>query len=445
MKKRLIFTLTILTTTCWITASQFYDIVWNKYETDISDLANRGVVKWYPDGTFKPDQWITRAEMLKIALLASNTEIQEREEWCFPDVSTWERFHNIICTAKDIWIIKWYPDWTFKPNKNVSIVEWLKIWMESFKINTREIKSNFRYERYLNFADENQIFSKYSLYPEWELTRGMMSHLAVSLIKWQAENWNQESGYPSQWCNKKQPSIAPSSIMIDGIERHFITKIWNRYSHSKIKPAKLIFAFHGRTQPYDSLWYYNIERKWDWNSIIIYPAWLPEEWPQRSRMNPWDKVTALRDYKLFDEILKEISENYCIDLSQVYVVWHSLWWRFTSMLWCARWAQIHGIWIVGWSPMTFPTCSAPISAIIFHNPNDPLAWYAWWEEIRNKIVKQNQCSNETETYKNSYDMDCVKYKNCLPWANVVFCKYYEWWHNRPNWAAEMMYEFWKKE
>jgi hypothetical protein len=54
--------------------------------------------------------------------------------------------------------------------------------MESFKINTKETKSNYRYEKYLNFADENSIFSKYSLYPEQELTRGMMAHLAVSLI-----------------------------------------------------------------------------------------------------------------------------------------------------------------------------------------------------------------------------------------------------------------------
>ena len=55
--------------------------------------------------------------------------------------------------------------------------------MESFKINTKETKSNYRYERYLNFADENSIFSKYSLYPEQELTRGMMAHLATSLIR----------------------------------------------------------------------------------------------------------------------------------------------------------------------------------------------------------------------------------------------------------------------
>ena len=84
----------------------------------------------------------------------------------------------------------------------------------------------------------------------------------------------------------------------------------------------------------------------------------------------------MRDYQLFDAILDEISEHYCIDPSEVYVVGHSLGGRFTSMLGCARAGNIHGVGIVAGSPMPFPECSAPTSAIIFHNPNDNLASFA---------------------------------------------------------------------
>lgn len=41
--------------------------------------------------------------------------------------------------------------------------------------------------------------------------------------------------------------------------------------------------------------------------------------------------------------------------------------------------------------MLFPKCSGPSAAIIFHNPSDHLASFAGGEQIRDAILKQNQC------------------------------------------------------
>ena len=216
-------------------------------------------------------------------------------------------------------------------------------------------------------------------------------------------------------------------------------------SYSSSKPAKLVFAFHGRTSDNASLGYYGIEGASDGNVITVYPAGLPEEGPQRNRRDPWDKVSDLRDYQLFDEIKKLISEQYCIDPGEVYVVGHSLGGWFRSMLGCARAEAIRWVGIVAGSPMRFPTCLAPTPAIIFHNPSDNLASFAWGEQIRNQYLKQNQCWADTIVYENSYGMECVKYTSCLPTSPVVFCKYSEGNHMWPSWAEQLMRKFWSEQ
>lgn len=442
MKKLIFFFALVISLGGWLSFAQFSDIAGNEYEWAITELETRGIIKGYPDGTFRPEQWITRAEMVKIILLAANHEIINWNEACFPDVSQEEWYFDVICSAKAMGMIQGYPDGTFKPNQKVSLVEGLKIAIEGFKIQTQEVKSDFRYAKYLKFVDQNSIFSQYAYYPEQELTRWMMAHLVAKLLQGQSWSRNYHRDVRSAWCGKSNPSSAPITVMVNGIERHFITNIGKNYSSSI--PAKLVFAFHGRTSPNNGLGYYGIEETGDWNTITVYPAGLPEEGPQRNWRDPGDKVSNLRDYQFFDAILKEISDQYCIDPWEVYVVGHSLGGRFTSMLWCARANKIHGIGIVGGSPMLFPKCSAPIAAIIFHNPSDPLASFAGGEQIRDKILKQNQCWPETEEYHNTNDMECIRYTKCLPWAPVVFCKYHEGGHMRPSEASSMMWNFRKE-
>lgn len=267
-----------------ISAAHFSDTDGHLYEEVIKELANTQIVKGYPDGTFKPDQGITRAEMVKIVLLAGKWEIMSGNENCFSDVSQEERYFDPLCSAKAMGIIQGYPDGTFKPNQKVSFVEGLKIAIEGFKIQTREVKSDFRYTKYLDFVHQNSIFSKYAFYPEQELTRGMMAHLAVKLLQGQSKNWDFVRDIRSPGCGKSQPMTPPSTVMVRGQERHFITKVGSNYSSSR--PAKLIFAFHGRTSPNTGLGYYGIEDASDGNAIFVYPAGLPEEGPQRNWRSP---------------------------------------------------------------------------------------------------------------------------------------------------------------
>jgi polyhydroxybutyrate depolymerase len=51
----------------------------------------------------------------------------------------------------------------------------------------------------------------------------------------------------------------------------------------------------------------------------------------------------MRDFEFFDEIVATYSEEYCIDMDQVFVVGHSLGGWFTNTLACARGHMIRGM------------------------------------------------------------------------------------------------------
>lgn len=443
MKNLIFFLVSLLLLVVNISEAKFSDTEGNRYQSAIQELADLGIIQGYPWNLFKPDQIITRAEMLKIILFSAHIEIVPELESCFKDVPKGEWFYETVCTAKAMGIVQGYPDGSFKPNQKVSFVEGLKMAIEGFWIQTKEEKSDFRYGKYLDFVHQNSIFSQYEFFPEQHMTRAMMAHLANALLKGQSGSWNyQRQAQRSSGCGKSQPSSAPSAVMVNGVERHFITSIGPQYASST--PAKVVVAFHGRTSPNNGLGYYGIEDASDGNAIFLYPAGLPEEGPQRNWRDPWDKVSALRDYQFFDAMLKEISDQYCVNLDEVYVVGHSLGGWFTSMVGCARGEQVRGVGIVAWSPMLFPKCSGPTAAIIFHNPEDHLASFAGGEQIRDKILKQNQCWPETENYPNSNNMECVRYTQCLPGASVVFCSYFWGGHMRAWGAERMMIDFWKE-
>lgn len=423
--------------------AQFEDIYQHRYAQGILELANAGVVQGYDGNLFKPDQAVTRAEMLKIILVAGNIEIMSGSRDCFKDITGDERFANFVCTAKDLGIVQWYPDGNFKPNQKVSFVEALKIALVGFRVSVPDSDSSFWYGKYLDFVDKKGIFSKSEWYPDYAMTRGMMAHLVAQLLKGgqSSRAWSFVNKSPG--CSKSQPSSFSTTVVVDGVERHFIMNLGSSYRQEN--PAKLIFGFHGRTSDNRTVaGYYDLDEA-ESNAVFVYPLGLPEEWPQRNWRSGGDRPKALRDYQLFDQIFQLIADQYCIDLNQVYVAGHSLGGWFTSMLNCARGNKIRGTGIVAGSPMLFPTCSAPSAAIIFHNPADSLASFAWGEQIRDKILKQNQCWPETREYPNNKGMECIEYTQCLPGAGVVFCKYFEGWHFWPGGASSMMIDFRNKQ
>jgi len=449
MKKLLL--LLILTSTLAISFASFSDTISHKYSESINYLQSAWVVKWYPDGTFGPDREINRAEIMKIILESSLDESIPLAVNCFPDVNV-ERFAPYICYAKTHNIVKWYTDGSFQPGKSVSNAEWLKMALESFGFNLEATSNQRRYEWYLNFVHDNNIFSKYAIRPDKSMTRGEMAYLTHKLML--EKNWDVDFDWipdsKSKGCGLTPPSFAPTSLRVNGLQRNFISVIGNKYNQNT--PTKLILAFHGRTNSNAELSnYIKLERAANGNAIIVYPSWLPENSSPRNRKNWWDPSDHLRDFALFDAIVEEFSNKYCIDKDQIYVVWHSLWARFANSLSCARGDVIRAVWSVGGST-TINKCSGPVAAMIMHNPDDNLASFAGGITARNQMLWQNGCGPETEPFTWPEKSNCVKYTNCQTDAPVVRCPHseddtrgYYYPHTRPSFAWQMMWDFFESQ
>ena len=104
----------------WATTNAYSDVKsgdW--YNNAISTLSNAGIVSGYPDGTFRPNAPITRAEMSKIiALFAKLDKTTDR----FSDIAGHWAEAYIKLAAGNGWI-EGYPDGTFKPQQNITRAE----------------------------------------------------------------------------------------------------------------------------------------------------------------------------------------------------------------------------------------------------------------------------------------------------------------------------------
>lgn len=110
------------------------DYIGHQNETAISYLYDNGIVEGYPDGTFKPDNNLTRAELMKILVLGAGYDPDENEyNGCFPDVGT-DWFARYVCFAYENGWVEGYEDGEFKPGNNVLKVEALKMLLEIFSV-----------------------------------------------------------------------------------------------------------------------------------------------------------------------------------------------------------------------------------------------------------------------------------------------------------------------
>jgi hypothetical protein len=116
-------------------AASLSDISGHKNETAIQYLYENNVISGYPDGSFKPNTTVNRAELLKILVGGKNiqTSITEYNN-CFPDVKN-EWFAPYVCYAKSQNWVEGYPDGTFKPSQPVNKVEAIKMLIESQDYN----------------------------------------------------------------------------------------------------------------------------------------------------------------------------------------------------------------------------------------------------------------------------------------------------------------------
>ncbi len=99
------------------------DVVGEDSEEAVATLMALGVINGYPDGTYKPERTVTRAEMAKLLVEALGYgELSKGATATFPDVQgTWAESYVGFAASMDI--VKGYPDGTFKPSQPMTVDE----------------------------------------------------------------------------------------------------------------------------------------------------------------------------------------------------------------------------------------------------------------------------------------------------------------------------------
>ncbi|MGD0152609.1 MAG: S-layer homology domain-containing protein [Thermacetogeniaceae bacterium] len=128
-------------------AANIKDIAGHWAVVEIQKAIATGYVKGYPDGRFKPDAGVTRAEF--VAMVVSAFQVaNEQDQHTLKDVRQQDWFDESVKSALAAGFVSGYPDGTFKPQKAVNRQEAACLLAKLLKLNG---------EGNLRFSDTSQI------------------------------------------------------------------------------------------------------------------------------------------------------------------------------------------------------------------------------------------------------------------------------------------------
>jgi len=178
-------------------AEDFSDVTeGNSHYVAIKALKERGIIKGYDDNTFKSKNKITRAEALKMLILASGKITEEEIENMetptknvFTDVQPDKWHAKYLQSAKDKKIVSGYDDGSFKPDQEINLVEVLKIYLEAIGnieypnpteflcTDTPEDSWYIKYTAYAKQKNIANISPGNEIFPDMAMTRGYVAEI----------------------------------------------------------------------------------------------------------------------------------------------------------------------------------------------------------------------------------------------------------------------------
>ncbi len=191
----------------------------DKYYDAIMSLAAEGILNGFEDGSFKPEESVTRAQFTKIICYAQNVgslTYSEGERALFPDVAANHWAINNIITAKNLGIINGYDDGTFKPDVSVLYEQAVKMVVCALgyteAIAKREVASGEAYPfGYMSIASKKaQILDGITDAKVGQpLTRGGVAQLIYNMLD--AETFDPETG-ESGGTMKEESSLGETAV-----------------------------------------------------------------------------------------------------------------------------------------------------------------------------------------------------------------------------------------
>lgn len=167
-----------------VEATQFPDIPGHHFRGQIEVLEEQAIVQGYPDGTFRPNAQINRAEFLKILWKAVEGGVSPpRGTRCFLDFTEEEWYWAYACAAKERGIVRGYPDGSFGGDRPINTVEALKMVIEAWGIPYGGVNGRPWYAPYQDVARGLGVMNLLPADPSYLLTRGEMAAIVVAFLE----------------------------------------------------------------------------------------------------------------------------------------------------------------------------------------------------------------------------------------------------------------------
>jgi hypothetical protein len=134
-------------------AVEFSDIRDTKYEEAVEFLSAYGIINGYPDGTFRPDQPITRGEVSKIATyMLGYGDFAKNMESNYTDMEGhWATRYVDIANAFDI--VQGYLNGTFGPDNNITYSEAVTMVVRTLGYTDASLPGSWPYDYYIKAGD----------------------------------------------------------------------------------------------------------------------------------------------------------------------------------------------------------------------------------------------------------------------------------------------------
>jgi hypothetical protein len=119
----------------------FADLQGHWAKSDVELLANKMIVDGVEDNSFAPDNNITRAEFAAL-LVRSLGLVEVKSDHTFTDVNAADWYAGVVGTAQKAGFISGYEDGTFRPNAWITREQMVSMIVRALKVGGKEVKAD---------------------------------------------------------------------------------------------------------------------------------------------------------------------------------------------------------------------------------------------------------------------------------------------------------------
>ncbi|MDB4978739.1 MAG: secreted protein [Candidatus Peribacteria bacterium] len=124
----------------------------------VSYLQSEGIIDGYPDGLFRPDANVNRAEFTKMVVGSISTAaVCTDNAGVFPDVPANQWFAAFVCKASGAGMVDGYPDGLFRPANDITFSEAAKILARAFVDSSLQDSPDTWYKAYVDALAERGV------------------------------------------------------------------------------------------------------------------------------------------------------------------------------------------------------------------------------------------------------------------------------------------------